>query len=145
MTKGKSLKSSNLIVIRRASILILIIIIITRVTIIVLVLRCLWRRKGRLYDATKASLSLCNTTDTGVHLIQLSSECIKVSIHTLRLRYDYLKGHTTRGSRKSGGRWSRRGWRSRHLGSWPLRLKLGLASSNGCTANGTHDREMSRI
>ena len=77
MTKGKSLRSSHLLVTGRASILILILIniTITGVTIIVLLLKCLWRRRGKRYETTKVILSLCNTTNMGVHLIQLSSEC----------------------------------------------------------------------
>ena len=47
------------------------------------------------------SLSSSNTIDTGVHLIHLCSECIKVSIHALKLRYDHLEGHTTRRKRKA--------------------------------------------
>ena len=88
----------------------------------------------------------CNMTDTGVHLIHLSNECIKASIHALKLHHDHLEGHTTRESRrKGGGRWSERGWRSCHLGPWPHWSKLGLIPSNGRAVDGTHDREMKRL
>ena len=108
MTKGKSLRSSQLIITGRASILISNSInITTKVTTIVLVLRCLGRRRRRLYEATKASLSSSNMTDMGVHLIQLSSECIKASIHALKLRHDRIKSHTSRRRRgsKDGQSW----------------------------------------
>ena len=68
-----------------------------------------------------------------------------MSIHALKLCYDCLKGHTTRKSRSSGGRWSGRGWRSHPLGLWPLRSKLGLVPSDGCVTDGTHDREVSKL
>ena len=102
--------SCHLVVTRRASILILILIII------VLILRCLWRRRRRLHEATKASLLSHNTTDIGVHLIQLITECVKVSIHALKLYHDRLKGHTTRRRRRKGCGWSRRCRRSHRLG-----------------------------
>ena len=93
-------KSSNhLIVTGWASILILILILI--IIIIIVILRCLWRRRGRLYEATKASLPSSNTTDTGVHLTQLITECVKASIHALQLRHDRLESHTTRGWRSA--------------------------------------------
>ena len=90
----------------RVSIFILIINIVVKV---IIVLGCLGRRRGRFHKATKASLSFGNTADTGVHLIQLSSECIKASIHTLKLCNDRIKSHTSRRRRGSGGGWS---WRS---------------------------------
>ena len=105
--------SNHLVVTGRAIILILIII---GVTIIVLILRCLWKRKGRCHKATKASLPSCNMTDTGVHLTQLITECVKASIHALKLRHDHLEGHTTRRRRRSRCRWSGRYWRSHRLG-----------------------------
>ena len=97
MTKGKSLRSCHLLITKGASILILIIIIITETIISILVLKSLWRRRGRWRrgEATHTSLSSCDTTNTGVHLIQLSSECIMVSIHALKLHHDSLKHHTT--------------------------------------------------
>ena len=81
----------------------------------------------------------------GVHLTQLITESVKASIHVLKLCHDRLEGHTTYGRRRCGGRGSGRGWRSCRLGPWPLRLKLGLAPSNGRAADGTHDREVSRL
>ena len=68
--KGVNTSSRHLIITGRASTIVLITIII-KVTIIVLVHRNLWRRRGRLDEATKVSLSLSNTVDTGVHLTQL--------------------------------------------------------------------------
>ena len=124
--------SSHLVVTGRASILILIIIII------VIVLRCLWRRRGRLREATKASLSSCNTTNTGAHLTQPITECVKASIHALKLRHDRLEGYTTRKRGRSGCGWSRRCRRSHCLCPWPFRSKLGLAPSNGSSVYGTH-------
>ena len=90
-----SKSSSHHVVTGRASILILINIIVG-VTIVVLVLRCLWRRRERLYEATKASLSSSNTADTGVHTTQLITECVKTSIHAQKLRHNRLESHTTR-------------------------------------------------
>ena len=87
----------------------------------------------------------CNTTDTSVHLTQLITESVKASIHALKLHHDHLEGHTTRERRRCGGRKNGRGWRSCSLGPWPLRSKLGLAPSNRCAANGTHDKELSRL
>ena len=137
-----SKSGSHLIVTERASILILIIIV--GVTIIVLILRCLWRKRGRLYEATKVSPPLSNTTNIGVHLTQLIIECVKASIHALKLRHDRLEGHTTHRWR-SGCRWSGRSWRSRRLSSWPLRPKLGLAPSNGSIIYGIHSRKVCRL
>ena len=145
MTKGKSLRSSHLIVTERASIFILIVIITIGVTVIVLILRCLGRRRRRLYKATKVSLSSYNTIDMSVYLTQLITKSVKASINALTLRYDRLEGHTTRKRRKRGCRWSGRGWRSRRLDLWSLRSKLGLASSNGHTTDGTHDKEVSKL
>ena len=146
MTKGKSLRSSQLIITGRASILISNSInITTKVTTIVLVLRCLGRRRRRLYEATKASLSSSNMTDMGVHLIQLSSECIKASIHALKLCHDRLEGHTTRGGRRSGCGRSERSQRSHHLGPWLLQSKLGLTPFNGRHIYDTHHGEVRRL
>ena len=75
--------SRHLIIVGRASISILIIIIIVGV---IIVLGCLGRRRGRLHKTTKVSLPSSNMTDTGVHLIHLSSECIKAIIYALKLR-----------------------------------------------------------
>ena len=135
-----------LIITGRASILILIIIITINS---ILILRSLWRRRWRSNKATKAILSLCNTTNTCVYLIQLNSESIKMSIYALKLHHDYLKSHTTHRRRRSGGGRNGRGWRIRHLGRRPLRSKLGLASPNRRCTNGIYDsverRMMRRI
>ena len=88
-----SKSSSRHIITGRASILIFISIITIRVTMIILVLRCLGRRRRRLYEATKASLSSSNTTDTGVHLTQLITKCVKASIHAHKLCHDGLESH----------------------------------------------------
>ena len=127
--------SSHLIVTGRASILILIIIIIVvGVIIIVLVLRCVQRRRGRLYESTKASLPSSNMADTGVHLITLSSECIKASLYALKLRHDRLKGHTTRRWRRCRCGRSGRSWRRRCPCPWPLQSNLSLAPSDGAAS-----------
>ena len=129
-----------LIIPERADILILILILIIIITInSILIPRSLWRRRWRSNKATKVILSLCNTTNMGVHLIQLSSESIKVSIHALKLCHDCLKSHTTRRRRMIGGGRNGRGWRIHHLGLRPLRSKLGLAPPNRHYVDGTHD------
>ena len=145
MTKGKSLRSCHLLITGRASILILLIIIITSTIISILVLKSLWRRRGRSDEATKASLSSCNTTDTGVHLTQLITKNVTASIHALKLCHDHLKRHTTTRRKRNGGRRNRGGWRIRCLGLWLLRSKLGLTLLNRRHANGTHDGKEMRI
>ena len=141
MAIGKSLRS-HLIITRRTSILILIISTI----ISILIIKSLWRWRRRSNKATMASLSSCNTTDTTIHLIQLSSECIKVSIHALKLHHDCLESHnTSRRRRRSGGGWNGGGERICRLGLWPLRSKLSLALSNKHRFNGTHDSVERRI
>ena len=82
------MSSRHLISAGRASISILIIIVVVGVVIVLECLRCLGRRKGRLYKATKVSLPSSNMADTGVHLIQLSKKCTKASIHALKLHHD---------------------------------------------------------
>ena len=82
---------------------------------VIIVLGCLGRRRGRLHKATKVSLPFSNTANMGVHLIHLSSECIKASIHALKLRHDRIKSHTSHRRRGSGGGWSWRSGRS----CWP--------------------------
>ena len=77
----------------RASISILTIIIVVRAIVVLGCLKCLKRRKGRLHKVTKASLPSGNTVDTGVHLIQLSRECIKTSIHTEAAPWSHLESH----------------------------------------------------
>ena len=84
-------------------------------------------------------------TDTGVHLIQLSRECIKASIYALKLRHNHLKGHTTCRRKRSGCGSSRKSWRSHCLSPWLLQSKLGLALSNGHRINGTHYSEVRRF
>ena len=123
--------SRHLVNTRRASISILIIII---------VLECLgWlgRRRGRLYKATKASLPSSNTIYMGVHLIQFSKECIKKSIHVLKLCHDRIKSNTSRKSRGSEGGWSWSSGRSYWSGSPRMKLCLALFNSSG--VNGTHN------
>ena len=138
MTKGKSLRNSHLLITGRASTIILISIIITRAIIITLILWSLWRWIWRRGETTHDKLLSCNTTNMGVHLTQLITESVKASIHALKLCHDGLEIHTTRVRRRSVGGWSGRGWRSRRLGPWLLRSKLGLALSNGRAANGTY-------
>jgi len=123
----------------RASIYILIIIIVVRTIIVLECRRCLRRRKGRLYKATKANLLSSNTADTGVHLIQLNRECIKASIHVLKLCHDRIQSHTSHWNRGSGGGWSWRSGRSCHTGT--PRMKLHLVAFNGTSIYSTHDME----
>ena len=129
----------------RARISILIIIVVVRVVIILGCLRCLKRRRGRLHKATKASLPSSKMVDTGVHLIQLSRKCIKVSIHAPKLHHDCIQSHTYRRSRGSGGGWSWRSGRSYHL-------RLGLPQAKLCktllycsSVNGTHKQKVRRL
>ena len=86
------MSSRHLVSAERASISILIIIIVVGA---IIVLGCLERRRERLYKATKASLPSSNTADTGVHLIQLSRECIKMSIHALKWRHNRVQSYTS--------------------------------------------------
>ena len=143
MTKGKSLRGRHLLIIGRASILILIIII----SIIITVLICgsLGRRRGRSCETIKASLSSCNTTHMGVCLTQIITESVKVSIHVLKLHHDGLESHTTTRRRRSGGRRNGGGWRISRLRPWLFRSKLGLAPLNRHGVDGTHDSEVGRI
>ena len=67
------------------------------------------------------------------------------NIHALKLCHDYLEGHTTHQWRRSRCRWSRRSRRSRSLGSWLLRLKLGLAPLNSHCVYGTHHWNVCRL
>ena len=92
------------------------------------------------------SLSSCDTTNMSVHLIQLSSKCIKASIHALKLSHDCLEGHIThRRRRMSRGGWNGRGWRIHRLNLWPLWSKLGLVPSNKRRAIGTYDHKVRRL
>ena len=101
----------------RASISIFIIIVVIGVVIILECLRCLGRRRGRLHKATKESLLSSNVADMGVHLIQLSRECIKASIHALKLRHDRIQSHTSC-------------WSGRSCRTGPPWMKLRLAPFN---------------
>ena len=101
-----STSSRHLIITGRASIVILISIIV--VEVIVIVLRCLKRKRESNNETTHDSLSLCDTTHTGVHLTQLITECVKASIHMHKLCHDGLKCHSTRRRRRSKGGWSGR-------------------------------------
>ena len=90
------LLSKHLVSAGRASISILIIIVVG----VIIVLKFLERRRGRLYKATKVSLLSSNMADTGVHLIHLSNKCIKMSIHVR------IKSHNSRRRKGSEGGWS---------------------------------------
>ena len=138
-----SQRGHHLIITGRVNILILIITVNTIIAI--LICRSLRRRRGRSGETTKASLSLCNMTDTSVHLTQLITKSVKASIHALKLCHDGLKSHTTIQGRRSDGGRNRRSCRISRLYLWPFRLKLGLASSNRSCANGTHDDVIRRI
>ena len=84
-------------------------------------------------------------TDTGVHLTQLISESVKVSIYALKLHHDILEGHTTsRGRRSRGGR-NNRSYRTRRLHTWLLRSKIGLALPNRIDIYGTNGGVVRRV
>ena len=134
--KGVSISSRHLVIAGWASIIVLITIII-RVTIVILVLRSLWGRRRRLDKTTKASLLSSNTVDTGVHLTQLITECVKASIHAQKLCHDSIYSHMTRKRKENGGGWSWRNGRSCHLCLGLLRFELCLAPSNGSSVYGT--------
>ena len=137
--------SRRLICTRRVSISVIIILGSSSIiiTILILNLRSLWSRWKRSLknEATHDRLPSCNTADKDCHLIQLSKECIKVSIHALKLRHDVPESHIARRRGGSGFGWSRLGW-SRMSGRscWP-RLpwpKLHLTPFNGSNVYGTH-------
>ena len=87
---------------------------------------------------TKASLSSCYMTNTGVHLTQLISESAKVSIHAFKLSHDDLQGHiTSRGRRRSGG-WNSKSCRTGRLHTWLLQSKLSLTLPNRTGFDETH-------
>ena len=92
--KGVSTSNRHLIITRRASIIILINIIIAG-AIDTLILRSRWRWRGSRSEITHDSLSLCDTTNTGVHLTQLITKSVKASIHANKLCRDGLKCHST--------------------------------------------------
>ena len=87
---------------------------------------------------TKASLLSCYMINTGVHLTQLISESVKLSIHALKLRHNVLQGHiTSQGRRSKGGR-NNRSCRTGRLYKWPLWSKLSLTLSNRTSVDDTH-------
>ena len=110
MTKGKSLRGRHHIIIERVNILI----------ITILIYRSLWRRRWKRSETTKATLSSCYTTNTGVHLTHLIGKRVKASIHALKLCHDGLQGHTNYRKRRSKGGRSYRIYMIGHLRSWPL-------------------------
>ena len=137
MTKGKSVRTSHLVIAIRVSIIVLIINVILAESLG-------WRRRKR-YDATHLSLSSSNMANTSVHLTQLIAKSVKESIYVLKLSHGGLKSHTTTRRRGSRGGWNEGGWRSRRLSLWLLQLKLGLTSSNRWRAQGTHKGEVNRL
>ena len=139
MTKGNSSRGHHLIITGRASILILITIIA------ILICLSLWRWRWRSDETTKASLLSCNTTNMGVHLTQLISESVKVSIHVLKLRHDCLEGYTTIWGRRSGGGRNSKSCRISQLCPWSPRSRLGLAPLNRSYVDGTHNSVIRRI
>ena len=97
--KWQRVRVSSRHLIGRASFSIVIIIrsIIVIIIIIILILRIKshwrrWRRSLRS-KATHDRLLSCYTADTNVHPIQLNKECIKVSIHALKLCHDVSEWH----------------------------------------------------
>jgi len=82
----------------------------------------------------------------GVHLTQLISENVKVSIHALKLRHDDLQGHITRCRRRrsKGGR-NNKNYRTGRLHTWQLWSKLSLAPSNRTSIDDTHHGEVKRV
>ena len=147
----KRIKVSSRNLIGRASISIII--------IFSLRIRSHWRRwrKSLRSEATYDRLPPCNTTDTNVHLIQLCRECIKASIHTLKLHHDVSKGHIIRRRGRSKCGWSRSRWRRTGGKScWPrlpqpnctsLRLTIATAMAYmkvkwSDTRKGTEERRM---
>ena len=139
MTKGKSLKGRHLVITGRVS---LILIIINHI-----IMRGLWRRRGRRSIANHTSLFTGNATDSSVNLTHLICETVKtttkVSLHLLKLCHDGLEGHTTsRRSRRSRGKgWNNKSYRISRLHSWPFWSKLGLTSPDRTSTDSTHDDE----
>ena len=93
--KAVSTSSRHLIITWRAIIIILISIIATG-AIITLILRGWQRWRGSDSETTHNSLSSCNMTNTSVHLAQLITESVKVSILAHKLCHNGLKSHSTR-------------------------------------------------
>ena len=89
-----STSSRHLIITGRASTIVLISIITAR-AIVTLILRSRWRWRRSNNETTYDSLSSCDTTNVGVYLIQLITDCVKVSIHAHKLCHDGLKCHST--------------------------------------------------
>ena len=123
----------------------LIISIITAEAIITLILENRWNWRGSNNETTHDSLSSCDMTNMGVHLTQLITECVKVSIHAHKLCHNGLKSHSTRKRQRSKGGWSSKSWRSRRLCLGPPRSKLCLAPSNSSSVYGIHNREIRRF
>ena len=118
-----------------------IILIIGRInTVGPITLICKGHRSGRCGVIAHLSLASSNTANTGVHLTQLITESVEVSIHVLKLRHDVLECHFARRRGGSGCRWSRRSGRS--CRTRPPRLKLHLASFNNSVVNDTHNGEV---
>ena len=139
-----STSSRHLIITGRANILVLIS-ITTAETIITLILWSRWRWRCISSETTYGSLSSCNMTNMGVHLTQLITECVKVSIHAHKLCQNGLESHSTHERRRSEGGWSGRSWRSRRLSLWLPQSKQCLASSSGSSIYGTHNRKVRRL
>ena len=137
-----STSSRHLIITGWASTITLISIIVVGVIVIILGFR--GRMRGGHSETTYDSLSLCDTTNTGVHLSQLITESVKTSIHVHKLCHDGLKCHSTHRGKGSGGGWSWRSRRSCYLGLCPPRAKLSITPSNSSCVNGTHDEEVIR-
>ena len=140
ISKGKSLRGHHLVITGRAS-------------IILIILRrrgrgMLWR--GWRSKANHASLFAGNATDLGVHRTHLICEIVKtttkVSLHSLKLHHDGLKGHTTScgGRRSWGRRWNSKSCKIGHLHLWLLQSKLSLTPLDKTSADGTHDGEKRR-
>ena len=138
-----SISSRHLMITVGASTIILISILITG-AIITLILRGWWRWRGSKNETTHDSLSSCDTTNTGVHLTQLITESVKVSIHAHNLCHDGLKCHSTRRRWRNRGGWSDRSWRSCRLCLGLPWSELCLAPSNDCSIYGTHHEKMRR-
>ena len=134
----------HLIITGRASTIVLISTIIAR-AIITLILGSRWRWRRSNSETTHSNLSSCNTTNTGVYLIQLIIKSVKASIHAHKLCHNGLKCHSTRRRWRGGGGCSSRSWRSHRLCSRPPRSELCLVPSNDSCIYGTHDRKVRRL
>ena len=139
-----SISNRHLIITRWASTIVLISIIIAR-AIITLILRSRWRWRRSKSETTHDSLLSCDTTNTGVHLTQLITKSVKVSIHAHKLCHNGFESHSNRRRWRSRGGRSLRSWRSHRLGSWPPRLKLSFAPLYSNNVYGTHDKKVCRL